>query len=125
MSPARRRVHAYNSPYAYYGGIAAALGLVAYFALYRATDWNPYGAWVAAWSGVTLLFYGYDKWQAVSGGRRVPKLVLHALALAGGFLGGWAGMLVFRHKVRQGEFWLALILATLLHAALVYVRFVG
>jgi uncharacterized membrane protein YsdA (DUF1294 family) len=67
--------------------------------------WIP---WLAAWllgvNLVTLGYYGFDKQQARGGGRRVPERVLHGLALAGGSLGAYAGMQLFRHKTVKGRF---------------------
>lgn len=69
----------------------------------------------AALSLVTFLLYGWDKRQACLGGRRVPELRLHALALAGGFAGAWLGMRVFRHKTRKVGFTVVMVLAAALH----------
>jgi uncharacterized membrane protein YsdA (DUF1294 family) len=44
--------------------------------------------------------------------RRVPNAALRLLALLGGALGGWAGMLVWRHKTRHTRFWIAQIAGT-------------
>ena len=77
-----------------------------------------YVKWVVASSITTLVFYVYDKSQSRRHGPRVPELVLHAMALLGGFLGGWLGMFVFRHKVRKPAFWAVLAGSTVLHAAL-------
>ena len=82
-----------------------------------------YPAWIAALSLVTFGAYGYDKRQAAAGGRRTPELALHALSLAGGFPGGWAGRAYFRHKTKHTSFLVVLIAATLLHAALIYVLY--
>jgi uncharacterized membrane protein YsdA (DUF1294 family) len=106
-----------------FGFTAALLGLVLCALLYSATDWNPYLIWLASWSAVAFGFYGWDKLQAKRGGRRVPEIVLHALALSGGFLGGWAGMFVFWHKVRHANFWVVLIAASAAHGALAYYWF--
>jgi uncharacterized membrane protein YsdA (DUF1294 family) len=46
----------------------------------------------------------------------VPELVLHEMALMGGFVGGWLGMLALPHKVRKPAFWAVLAGATMLHA---------
>ncbi len=74
--------------------------------------------WVAALSMITFLFYGYDKFQAMRQGLRVPERLLHAMALLGGFIGGWFGMLLFRHKLRKQAFWAVLAGSTVLHAAI-------
>ncbi|MGE0713011.1 MAG: DUF1294 domain-containing protein [Planctomycetota bacterium] len=59
---------------------------------------------LAALNLATFLLYGWDKLQARRGARRVPeRRLLLALAL-GGVVGGWAGMLVLRHKTRKGSF---------------------
>jgi len=98
--------------------IALALGSLLYLMLYASTTWHPYAVWLAAWSLTAVAFYGWDKWQARRRGWRVPEVVLLALALVGGFAGAGAGMLLFRHKIRDASFWAILVLATLLHAAL-------
>jgi uncharacterized membrane protein YsdA (DUF1294 family) len=69
---------------------------------------------------VTFAYYGYDKAQARRGGWRVPESILHLLALAGGFLGGWAGMYAFRHKTREPIFKVVLGLATVLQLGLAF-----
>lgn len=79
-----------------------------------------YPTWIVALSIVTFVAYGYDKRQAQRGGFRTPEIVLHVLALAGGFPGGWAGRAVFHHKTRHRSFLIVLIVATLLHAAIAY-----
>ena len=117
-------MHLRKSPRLVFGAIAAASGLILYGVLYHTTLWNPYAIWVAAWSAITLALYAYDKAQSLLGGLRVPKAVLHGVAIAGGFLGGWAGMLLFRHKVNQPDFVLVLLISTLGHAALVGYWFV-
>lgn len=89
------------------------------------TDWQPYFIWLASLSILTFLLYGYDKAQARLSGPRVPENVLHLLALAGGFPGGWAGRLVFRHKTRKRVFTLILSISTLLHLGLIYWVFIA
>lgn len=108
----------YRSPYQTYG-IAAAAGtvvLVWLFAwLFGPAYWYP--ICIAALSIVTFVAYGYDKQRAGANGGRIPEAVLHALALAGGFPGGWIGRAVFRHKTLHASFTVVLALATALHAA--------
>jgi uncharacterized membrane protein YsdA (DUF1294 family) len=84
------------------------------------TKWNPYLIWLASASVITFILYGFDKTQAVHGGIRVPEIVLHGLALAGGFPGGWAGRLVFHHKTRKRSFTIVLWISTILHLILIY-----
>ena len=61
-------------------------------------------AWLAAVNLVTFFYYGFDKWRAKNGGRRVPEASLHGLSLVGGSLGAFAGMKWFRHKTIKGRF---------------------
>jgi uncharacterized membrane protein YsdA (DUF1294 family) len=79
-------------------------------------DW--YITWLLFWSGVAFVYYGFDKGQAGRGGWRVPELILHALALLGGFVGGWAAMLALRHKVRKPIFSVILLISVALHVAI-------
>ncbi len=76
--------------------VGAAVGL--FLLLETTTEWSWYWNWLIAAGGVTFLFYGFDKVSAKAGTGRVPELLLHLLALAGGFAGAILGMLVFRHK---------------------------
>ena len=119
-SPAKHRsAHPYGRPpprpYLPSGGIALAVGLGMILLLMWGIGLNWYLAWILAWSVVTFAFYGYDKHQAIAQGLRVPEIVLHLLALIGGFLGGWGGSRLFRHKTRKPVFLVVLIIATALN----------
>lgn len=125
-APGRRRTTPYErgalargrgSPYARYAAIGLALALVAGVLAYAA-GLHPYAAWIVGWSIATFAFYGLDKGRAQGGGGRVPELVLHGMALLGGFAGGWLGRAFFRHKTLQPAFLLVLILSTVLHAGI-------
>ncbi len=48
-----------------------------------------------------ILLYGWDKFCARQGWRRVPEKVLLLLALLGGSLGAMAAMAAFRHKTQH------------------------
>lgn len=87
------------------------------------TQWHPYWIWLVAASLVTFALYGFDKAQAQRQGARVPEVVLHGLALAGGFVGGWVGRAFFRHKTRKRIFAIVLAVSTLLHLIIIYVTF--
>ena len=91
------------------GLVAAALGTFAVLAvIFRV---SPYVAWLAAWSVVTFVAYAIDKAQARRGGWRIPEAALHGLAIAGGAIGGWVGLLMLRHKTRHPVFPLVLAVA--------------
>jgi uncharacterized membrane protein YsdA (DUF1294 family) len=58
----------------------------------------------AAINAVTFLAFGFDKWRAGRARPRVPELTLVALGALGGWVGGFLGMNVFRHKTRKLTF---------------------
>jgi uncharacterized membrane protein YsdA (DUF1294 family) len=110
-----------------FGLASAVLGAVLFVLVYSSTDWIPYPVWVIAWSVTTFVIYGVDKALAKASGPRVPEPVMHLLALIGGFPGGWLGMALFGHKTnfrKHPLFVPVLVVATALHAVLVYVWFV-
>lgn len=80
-----------------------------------------YLIWLAALSLITFSLYGVDKARSKrKGARRVPENTLHLLALLGGFIGGWAGRWLFRHKTKKGIFTFVLILSTVIHAGVIW-----
>ena len=91
------------------GLVAAALALFVVLALVLGV--RTYVAWLAGWSVVTFAAYAIDKTQARRGGWRIPELVLHALAIVGGAIGGWVGLLGLHHKTRHPAFPLVLAVA--------------
>jgi uncharacterized membrane protein YsdA (DUF1294 family) len=103
-----------------YGGIATAVAVVAAVGLWWVFRLNLAILWIVALGLATFVMYGIDKQQARRSGLRVPENLLHLLALAGGAIGGWLGMLVFRHKIRHPIFYVVLALGTLVDAALVW-----
>ncbi len=80
--------------------------------------------WLTIINIITFLIYGYDKFQAKRGGWRVPEKVLHGLALAGGFIGGWIGRAVFHHKTRKPIFTVVLSISTLIYVGITYFFFI-
>jgi len=93
--------------------------------LFQTTSLPVYPAWVLTLSVITFFTYGFDKGQSKRKGWRVSERTLHALALAGGFPGGWVGLLWFRHKTQHPSFLLILALSTLLHLYLINAGWVG
>lgn len=75
---------------------------------------------LAAYNVLACILMGYDKLQAIRGGRRIPERTLFALALTGGSLGILAGMLSFRHKTRYLNFRLRVPAMLLLQIWLLY-----
>ena len=60
--------------------------------------------WFAAFSAVTFLAFGFDKWKASRSGQRVSEFALVMLGALGGWIGGFIGMMVFRHKTAKWTF---------------------
>lgn len=106
--------------------LSIALGGFLYTFIYSNTAWNPYAVWVAALTVTTFVVYGLDKMLSKIGKARAPELILHLLAILGGFPGGWLGMVFFRHKSnfrRHPLFVPVLLLSTLGHGLLIYYWF--
>ena len=53
---------------------------------------------------LTFIVYGVDKWKARRGRWRVPEVTLLVLAAAGGSVGAWVAMQLFRHKTQKKKF---------------------
>jgi uncharacterized membrane protein YsdA (DUF1294 family) len=96
------------------------LGLLLAFYWFTKTSFGLsfYWLWLVTLSLLTFGWYGFDKRQAQQGGLRVPELLLHLLALAGGFAGGWLGRALFHHKTKKSNFTTVLVFRTLLHFGL-------
>ena len=67
----------------------------------------------------TLLLFFLDKRAAKAKSWRVPERTLLLFCAAGGALGGWIGMMLFRHKTKHRKFTGTVPVFLLLHAALV------
>ncbi len=81
--------------------------------------------WILATSAWTFLLFGWDKWRAGRGGRRVAEAVLCGWCAIGGWPGGLLGILVFRHKSAKGSFQLKFAAAFFVWAALVWAAWRG
>ncbi len=75
--------------------------------------------WTLAASAWAFLLFGFDKWRAGRGGRRVAEATLFWASALGGWPGGLLGMIVFRHKSAKGSFQLKFAAAFLVWAGLV------
>ena len=116
-------------PQWFHAGMALVLSLALMAVLLLAFrpegGWAPYlAAWLVSVNVVTFGYYGYDKGRAGASARRVPEVVLHGLAFAGGSLGAYAAMKTFRHKTVKGSFrivfWFIVVLQAGLILAVVY-----
>ncbi len=103
--------------------LALTLGLFLLLGL-RARWYTLLACWLVAVNLTALGYYWYDKARARASRSRVPEAVLHGLALAGGTLGAYLGMRLFRHKTIKGPFqivfWTIAILQVGLVAAATY-----
>jgi uncharacterized membrane protein YsdA (DUF1294 family) len=98
--------------------IAAIPWLVLFGIMIYQTDWPYLTDWIIAGSITTFFFFVGDKVFAKTGGSRIPEGTLLGMSLLGGVIGGWAGMLIFRHKIAHRLFWAVLTLASIIWIAL-------
>ena len=79
-----------------------------------------FAGWTIAISVWAFLLFGFDKWRANRGGRRIAEATLCWVSALGGWPGGFLGMLFFRHKSAKGSFQLKFAAAFFLWAGLAY-----
>ena len=75
---------------------------------------------------ITFIVYGVDKLKAKKGWWRIPEATLLMLAVIGGSIGAWCGMMLFRHTTKHWKFKLGVPVIILLQFALlvyVYVKY--
>jgi len=72
-----------------------------------------------ALSLLTFAVFGWDKFCAAHGRRRVPERTLLTLMAVGGSPGGWAAMLLFHHKTQKASFRTPAIIIVVLQAVAV------
>lgn len=77
--------------------------------------WQILAVYLAALNLAAFAAFGIDKWKAVRQRWRIPEAILLGLALAGGALGGLAGMRLFHHKTRKARFFVGLPMMLALH----------
>ena len=77
--------------------------------------------WLALTSLIAFLLFGYDKMRARQPGRsRVSEFHLVMAGALGGWLGGLAGMWLFRHKASKLTFQIKYAVAFLIWAGALY-----
>ncbi len=76
--------------------------------------------WLLAASAWAFVGFGFDKWRAGRGGRRVAEATLFWICALGGWPGGLLGIAVFRHKSAKASFQLKFAAAFFVWAGLGY-----
>ena len=66
----------------------------------------------------TGILFGFDKYQARRGGRRIPEARLMVLAACGGSPAAWLAMHLFHHKTRHKKFSVGIPLILLVQGVL-------
>jgi uncharacterized membrane protein YsdA (DUF1294 family) len=123
MQPQARR----NRPVRFHLLTGAALTLLGtvllWWALHGSFHWSHFlFCWLVAVNVTAFAYYGYDKARARAEASRVPEVVLHGFTVAGGALGAYTAMRVFRHKTIKTSFRLLFwLLAALQLALLVWI----
>ena len=92
--------------------------------VFLGSKWGFLWAWLVLINAVTLVVYGVDKLLSKikvkhPSVHRVPEKKLFLLALVGGGLGAWLGMLIFRHKTQHKSFRFGIPLILIVWIALV------
>ena len=65
---------------------------------------GPWRGLFVAVNVVAFGYYGFDKYRAGHGGRRVPETVLLGFAAGGGVPGSLLGQFAFNHKTSKSRF---------------------
>ncbi len=111
----------YRNPEMVFSLIALALAALIGLALWQWLSINLYWMWLVAVNVVAFFLYRFDKRRAAkqNGRTRVPEVVLLGLMWLGGVVGAGFGMYMRpRHKTSKRRFVVSLVLASILHAAL-------
>ena len=53
---------------------------------------------------ITLIMYGIDKYKSIKHKYRISEATLIILAMLGGALGAFFGMIIFHHKTKKKKF---------------------
>lgn len=75
-------------------------------------------AYFAAMSSFACIMMWADKRQAQSRGPRIPEKRLWLVAVIGGGIGAYAGMMLFRHKTKHTNFRVGFFILALIQAGL-------
>jgi uncharacterized membrane protein YsdA (DUF1294 family) len=109
--------------YLVFGLICIVIGSIPYTFFRVTLGWEFYPAWMVAINLTNFAMYRIDKSLSKVSRMRMPELLFHILSTLGGFLGGWLGMLAFRHKTKHPEFRFVFVLGAAIHTMLIYWQF--
>ena len=82
--------------------------------------WFYYLIIVFIMSFITFILYGSDKSKAKKNKRRIREATLLLCSFFFGALGGYTGMLTFRHKTKHWYFQAVNIFSLAIHIAILY-----
>ncbi|QBP40696.1 DUF1294 domain-containing protein [Paenisporosarcina antarctica] len=77
-----------------------------------------FNGFIIIMSIIAFFTMGHDKSAARASKRRVPERTLWKLAIFGGGLGAYLGMIIFRHKTKHTSFRIGFILLAIAQVAL-------
>lgn len=75
--------------------------------------------WIVLLSLWAFAAMGFDKRQARRKSKRIPEKNLWLLAIIGGGIGAYLGMLMFRHKTRHTNFRVGFLMLAIVYGALI------
>lgn len=70
-------------------------------------------------TAATFALFGFDKFQAIQKGERVPEKILYLATFFGGSVGSLIGMNLFRHKTSKTSFQFVVIVLILIQIGLI------
>jgi uncharacterized membrane protein YsdA (DUF1294 family) len=109
-----------HSPKLFFLAIAAVSVVILSFLLAHFLEMHFLYAYAIGINLTTFLVYGSDKQRAVYNCSRIPEIVLHLLALAGGSAAAFLAQIIFRHKTQKRSFriiFITIVLMQLMAAA--------
>lgn len=68
---------------------------------------------------IAFIVYGIDKFKAKKRYWRIPESTLLLLAIIGGSVGAWLGMMLWRHKTKHWKFMIGVPAVFVIHLSLI------
>ena len=84
------------------------------------TDYHLFIAiYIIAVNLVTFVTYGIDKYKYIKRKWRISEATLLTMAVIGGSIGAWTGMIVWRHKTMHKKFTIGIPIVFVIHLFIV------